>query len=224
MPSAKPPYDRNASWKNRKYTTKEWDALQVCVQQELRPFYPDKSAVADTPFGHPSDEWANVLLSTAKSAVSQMLWQRLRLTTEELKAEQRDLLKTLNEAVRKLDSLSLDFKTLLDRNADPRGCMDKINELLPHVKVAEQRIRELPPAARRIVAEHDAAVEMAIRVLRFVKETGVPIAATGDPGLVEFSPAVKILKIIGDALGLQFAEITWRDTIIEAKRVAPDLQ
>lgn len=223
MPTATPRYDRNAAWKIHKYTKKEWDALQVHVQQELRPFYPDKNAIADTPFGHPSDEWANFLLSAAQNAVSTVHWLELRLTAEELKAEQRNLLKTLNAAASKLDSLSLDFATLLDQRADPRGCMDKIKELIPHVTAADQCIRKLPPATKRATADHDAAVEMAIRVLRYAKETGVPIAATGDPVFDNFSPAVKILKIIGDALRLPFSETTWRDKIIEAKKVALDL-
>ena len=46
MPSAKPAYDSEESWKHRQFDPTEWEALVHRLRHELRPFYPDKSAVS----------------------------------------------------------------------------------------------------------------------------------------------------------------------------------
>jgi hypothetical protein len=68
------------------------------------------------------------------------------------------------------------------------------------------------------------AVELAIRVLRVLKEYGIKPAATGDAYWGYTSDAVEILKLIGDDIKLVRDELTWRDIIIKAKTSAPDLQ
>lgn len=98
MPTAKPRYDSGGRWKNRHYNEAEWEELKERLRKKLRGYYPDKNAEANPPFSHPADSWVNSLLAEANSAISMELWLRLRLTNEELRAERKDLLNTLNKA------------------------------------------------------------------------------------------------------------------------------
>lgn len=149
MPTAKPRYDGGGNWKNRHFGPDEWEAVGKRVREKLRCFYPDKSASTDPTFGHPADAWANGLLSEANSAVSMMLWLRRRLTNEELRAERKDLLSTLNKACKCLSNLSHDLDIMLGVDADIRGCRDKIKELMPRLEAAGATIDRLPKAQKR---------------------------------------------------------------------------
>lgn len=223
MPTAKPRYDSGGKWKHRQWNEVEWENTKKHLRNKLRPFYPDKNAKADPPFGHPADAWANSLLDEAEEAISMMLRLRRRLTNEELRAERKDLLSMLNKADKRLSNLSHDFDIMLGVDADVLGCRDKIRELIPRVEATEATIAKLPRAKKLMDAQHDAAVEMAVRVLR-VKNHGLSTAATADADLGYFSDDVQILKIIGDEIGLRLAETTWKDTILEAKKLTPGLQ
>jgi hypothetical protein len=219
MPTKKPRFDKGGEWKYPKFTPEQWEALQVRVGKELRKYYPDKSTidVDDSPFGHPADAWANSLLSEAKEAVSTILWHGIRLTNEELRNERTDILKTLEAAENKLDTLSLDLDILLGFDADVLGCRDKIKALIPYFQNAEARIAELPKAKRISEAQNAASLEMAMRVLRVLSDRRIKITATHDIDLGYTSDAVEILKILGDAIGLVLARSTWKTVVIKTK-------
>lgn len=218
MPTAKPRYDGDGSWKFRKFSKTEWDELGEKIRQKLRLYYPDKNAVVDPNFGHPADEWANILLSEAESSVSTMLWLHRRCTKAELRAEQADVWAALKKAEKSLSNLSHDFDVMLGVDADVLGCRDKLRELIPRVDSAKVAIARLPRATKLEDAQADACVEMAIRVLGVWKGRGGSMAATADTDLGRASDAVKILKILGDGLGLRLAERTWVTHITDAKR------
>lgn len=224
MPTAKPRYDSGGVWKSRHYGESEWEELKVRLRKKLWDFYPDKNAEADPTFGHPVDSWVNYLLAEAEGAVSIMLWLRLRLTKEELRAERKDLLNTLNKADECLSKLSFDLDIMLGVDADVLGCRDKIRELVPRIEAAETSISQLPRAKKLSEAQHDAAVEMTIRVGRVLNREGITVSASGDAYFGYTSEAIQILKIIGDEIGIELAPLTWRDIIIEAKQSAPDIK
>lgn len=221
MPTAKPRYDGGGNWKYHQYTEAEWEALKKRISEKLRPFYPGKNAQSDPTFGHPADVWADCLLNEAKGAVSRMLWLRRRLTNEELRAERDDVLAILEKSAECLGKLSHDLDIILGVDADIRGCRDKIMELIPRFEAAKDGIAKLPRARKPRDAQHAAAVEMAIRVLRLLSSQGIAPAATADTDLGYTSDAVKILKIIGDEIELKLAERTWKKIIIKAKPSMP---
>lgn len=223
MPTAKPRYDSDGSWKRRQFSASEWDDLEARIRKKLRPYYPDKNATADSTFGHPADGFANAMLSEAESAISMILGLRLRLTNEELRAERTDVLIALTKAEYCLSNLSHDFDIMLGVDADVRGCRDKLRELIPRVEGADAAIRRLSRAKRLTEAQAEAAVAMAIGVLRIWKGHGGSTGATADVSFDRTSDAVKILKILGDGLGLCLAEKTWVTSIGKAKQKAPDL-
>lgn len=223
MPSAKPKYDPNGSWKNRQFTQTEWEAIEKSLKVKLRGFYPNKKAIAALPWGHPADEWSNTLLNAAESAITMVLGHSRRLTNEELRAEQKDLLNKLKVAAERLRKVSDDLIVLLDADADLMGTRDKINELIPHLEASSARIDKLPKAQKSRDAKHAAAVEMAICTLRIFKGSGGVVAATANSAYGTSSDAIKILTIIGDALDLDLDETTWKKVIIKAKKDASDL-
>jgi hypothetical protein len=65
------------------------------LRSELRSYYPDKGRNIDPLWGDPADEFVELILSAANSATSEFAYQQMALTKEELRAEQRDLLKVL---------------------------------------------------------------------------------------------------------------------------------
>lgn len=263
MPSAKPRYDCGGEWKVRSYTETEWEELTEKLRNKLREFYPDSTAKEDPDFGHPADEWANHLIHAAESAISSKLWLRLRLTNEELRAEQKDLLRKLRKAEQCLSNISFDLDRLLGMDADVEGCRDKIREILPYLVAAGDTIKPSPKAKKEVNAQHDAATEMVdsegdiptqnptadksaihplpkarkfaeaqheaakemvIRVGRILNKSGILVPASGNAYFKHTPPAIQILKILGDELGLALEYLTWRDTIIAAKKLAPDIQ
>ncbi len=224
MPSAKPAYDTDGSWKHRKFSPLEWEDLKIRVRVKLRPLYPDQTATEDPTFGHPADEWSSYLLSEANGAVSMTLWLMRRRTNEELRAEQADLLGILKNAADKLSTVSHDLDILFGVDADVFGTRDMIRKLIPFVEGSFARIAVLPKASRIKEAQHAAALEMAIRCLRVLKDAGGKVSATAQKDFDDISDAIRMLKIIGDALRLYLDETTWKKVVIEAKKAAIDLK
>ena len=137
MPSAKALYDPGDGWKHRQFDSLQWEDLGKRIREKLRPFFPDKAAVACESFGHPADEWANYSLSTAWSAISVIYGLGLRLTNEQLAVEQQDIFVTLQKAARVLSSVSPDVDRLFGVDADVLGTRDKILELIPLVEAGK---------------------------------------------------------------------------------------
>lgn len=190
----------------------------------LRNFYPDQNAESDETFGHPADGFVSHILAEAWWAKSTLDDQKYDITKQQIRAEHADLLKVLSNAHDKLLTLSPDFDRLLGVDADVLGCASKIKELLAHVQCANQLIDQLPTVKRSVEKQNAVAVEMSVRVLRVLKSYGISPAATGDSYFGYTSDAVQILKAIGDDIGVVLADSTWRDTILDAKGIAPDLQ
>lgn len=210
------------------------------LKARLRGFYPEPDADDDPIWGHPAEDFVNRILAAAWWAKSELDWQKYDCTKPELRAEQVNLLNLLREARGKLRSLSPDFDRLLGIEADPLGCADKIDALIGSVERAGSLIDTQPKAQKTVDKQHEVAVEMAVQVLRALKDYGITTAATAGTQLrmaditqaasVEqqeshyLSKAVEILKAIGDDIELERTETTWRDIICAAKRVASDLK
>ena len=194
------------------------------LKSTLRSYYPDQDAESDETFGHPADGFVNHVLNEAWWAKSELDSQTFDITKQQIRAEQADIMKVLSDAHCKLRSLSPDFDRLLGVDADVWGCAAKIKELIGQVEHAKQRIDLLPTARKPADKQHAMAVEMAVRVLRVLKSYEIKPSATCGSHFSYTSDAVQILKAIGDDIGLVLADLTWRDTIIKAKGVAPDLQ
>lgn len=116
-----------------------------------------------------------------------------------------------------------------------------VSDLLGRVIKAEQSVQMTVPDKKKLTgAIHSIAIEMAIRVLRVLNQYGIAASATAGKYLrvgddyprsaidhgesIYVSSAVKILTLIGENIGMDLSEVTWRNIIISAKRKAPDIQ
>lgn len=217
MTTAKPRYAGDG-------TGDKLDDFSDELRSALRKFFPDKDAFDNSIFGHPADAFVAHVLAEAWWAKSELHWQGFEGTKAELRAERDDLLKRVRELEVKLRSISSDLDRLLGINADPLGCADNLSDLAKSIELAEAAINHLPKAKRTDQKQRWVAVELAIRVLRVLKEYGIRPSATGDSYFGYTSHAVEILKLIGKDIRLVRDELTWRDIIIEAKTATPDLQ
>jgi hypothetical protein len=219
MPTTKAPYRGDG-------TGRLIQDFSAELRDELRNFYPDKAAVADRTFGHPADAFVNSVLSAAYEHRARLFFLDFDSTKKELHAEQTDLLESLTSAEGKLRKLSRDFDRALGLDADPLGCADKIQDLIKSVNRAGELIGKLPPAKKRLGKQRELLVPLTIDVLRVLKQYDIAPSATADPesDYKSLSPAVKILKAIGDDIGMVRSLVTWRDLVIEAKKAAADLK
>jgi hypothetical protein len=215
MPSAKAPYDKKAIWKYRQFSDSELQAMMERLQTKLAPLYP---VITTTPeIERAQSSWVRRLQSEAHNAISTVLWHKRRRTNEELRAECNDLLGVLKKAKDCLSTLSYDFDILLGVDADVLGTRDKILKLIPLIRASKAKIAKLRRAKNIKDAQHDAAMEMAIRCLRVVKECGGEVNVTLVPEFHKISPAIQILKILGNEFGLVLSESTWKKAVAQAK-------
>jgi hypothetical protein len=216
MPSAKAPYDKNVIWKYRQFSDADWLEMTQRLQTKLTPLYPVIATTSE--IEEAKRAWVVRLQSEAYSAISTVLWHTRRRTNEELRAECNDLLGVLNKAADCLSTLSPDLDRLLGVDVDVLGARDKILKLIPPIQASEALIAKLPRAKKIRDAQHDAAIEMAISCLRVVKEYGGAVSVTLVPEFEKISPAIQILKILGDELDLELSESTWKKAVARAKK------
>ncbi len=221
MPTAKPRYDGDGSWKTRYYTEAQWDGVCEQARRGLRRFYPDKGAKAQGGFADPADLWADQLLSEAHDVLSNTEWTLRRLTKEEMRAEQQHTFAALRRAEKCLSGTSHDLTILLGADADLRACCDQITALIQQFDRVGKDIPNLPKARKIRDIQHDAAMEIAVRILRDLKRRGISTAATAGADAKKPSAAVVILRVIGDALGLRLADATWKTIVTRARNVPP---
>lgn len=197
----------------------------LCVAELMKgPPSPSRGYEGEDDAQARADRLVAAVLTEIRWPAAELHWLISDINRSELRAEHADLRKTLNKAKERLRRLSPDLDRLLGVDADPLGCADSIEALLVHVEEALGRIDSLPAAERIAEKQKAVAVEMAVRVLRVLKNYGLRPAATADPIFGYVSSTVRVLELLGRAAGLPFAQVTWRDVIRDAYRLAPDLQ
>lgn len=203
------------------------------TRAKLRALYPQESDTCPV-FGHPADEFVEVLLRDGHWLAAELGAIKAFLTKQEALAECDALLKDLRGAHMKLRNLSFDFDRFLGPDADPTGCADSILQMIEYAELAQSTIRQKKEPARKPSEwRHRSAVDFSGRIAYTLQNYGIQASATasrylrainitedfGKEDTSEYvSDAVKILKIIADDVGLNLAESTWRDTLAEATR------
>ena len=194
------------------------DDFSQNLRDTLRNYYPNLEEETVPVFGHPADEFVNILLGKAWRAKKALHWLKFSSTKGEIRAEHADLLKTLEKAQKNLRTLSIDFDRLLGVDADPLGCADKIGELIQKVRAAEKTIECLPDKRKAKKPEQkkrEIAVNLAIDIIRILQTYGLSTGATVDE-YGHTSNVVNILKSIGDDIELDREVTTWKKIVIDA--------
>jgi hypothetical protein len=194
-------------------------------KQSLTSFFPGEDLVE-------ANDFVNEIVGEARSAQSDLDEINLRLKKADLLAEIIDLLDSLNETRNKLRRLSPDLDRLIDMDPDPATAADALDSIAAAAEEAQKRIKSLPkakpktPNAAPTVSElrRELAMETAIRVLRVAKCHGMRISASGRTDAPEtFSPPSRLMKQIGDTIGLRYEVSTWRNIVGAAMKRAGDL-
>lgn len=190
------------------------------LKKELRGFYPDQKSVEDEVWGHPADEFVREILTATDRVVSELHHMKEDVTTEEIKSEHNDLLKSLMYSEEKLKTISLGLDRLMSIDADPRGCADRIKEMIDHLEAARFLIGKLPKSKRNEQKKSLLAEEMAIRVLEILEKYNINQTAWVNPkDKAKASKTIKILMLIGAEIGMKYDPQTWGKFIRKAKTI-----
>lgn len=190
------------------------------LKTELRTFFPDQDAIICDVWGHPADMFVEHILGVARWAIGEMKSHKGDITRQEIRAEYADLLKTVTAACGKLRNLSPDFERLLiGVDADTLECADAIQKLITHLEVAKPQIDSLPTMRKHTEKMHIVAVELSVLVFRELTQYGISIGATASKEYGTSGNGLKILKAIGDDIGLIFEPVTWRNIVAEGKQL-----
>lgn len=191
------------------------------VHAKLRELLPQG---ADSVWGHIADTVFNQILSDAMWARDELDAVKVAQTKPRLRRELRNLVSALDAAYTGLRELSLDLERLVPLRVDKIAYAKTIARLRRQLKPVFMSIEALPRKPRYDELRHSVASELAVRILRTLKENKIKIAATADKTFKYVSPAVQLLKFAGDTIGLRLSALTWRDIVDKTKKKVPDLQ
>jgi hypothetical protein len=195
------------------------------LRQQLRALYPFQDEEDDPVWGHPADAFVGEILSTAWWAKSALHAQGHEVTTAEIRAEHKDLLKSLRAAGSKLHNLSADLNSLLksvhvlakklrilspdsarllDLDADPLNCADQIDVFIRHVEAAVEATGDVRKAKKQVSKQMARAVELAIDAM--ARHVGAATEAVGKVNkaqkfqdkqyVVAVESAIRILRVL----------------------------
>lgn len=255
--------DDRLLWKlKRTYTTEEWKELQADLLEQLEPLFPEEDRAellawyerADPAEIAPSIvDSVNAILDAAYRAISTTRWLRNRRTNRELQNEKNAALSALQSACDSLSKLSGDFRNLLPLKLDVDEFQKQVEVMRAYIEAVDIGA-ELKPVTGRLArcrkpreVDHEAAREMALAVLRVMKDAGIEIGLRipqrpehspilenrwlapglpprGDEDAIaqeegEASDSMRVLKRVGRAIGMDFAWLTWRRALSEAMRM-----
>lgn len=240
MPTSKPPYCGDGS---SKIVPDFPDPEKLeALRKKLRGYFPGEEEEPDDVFQSPADTFVGALLEEAKRALDELYSASYRVRKQKVRRELCSIITRLEKAAQGLRNLSPDADCFLGVEADPRAWADTIEEASRFFKLAASRVGEGAPVLRPKQVQHKIAVELAIRILRILREHGIKASASYNPDVEHTSDAVNILASIGAELVVQPPygldeqppnkptplklarhKSMWRDIILLAKEQAPDL-
>ncbi|MGF6965924.1 hypothetical protein OKW43_002952 [Paraburkholderia sp. WC7.3g] len=189
--------------------------------EEVDERSPDWDAAGpEVPWGNRPHDFVNAINAEVHWAFAELQEHGRDLTKSEMWAEHDDFLRSLRAAREAARDRSPDYSRLFPTDVD---LVSQLDDMISTVEAAGLKITQAPKAGKPADKQHAVAVEMAIRVLRVVKQYRIPVTATADVDLGRASPAVRILKLIGDDLKLVLSIATWLKVVIAAKHSAPDV-
>ena len=200
-----------------------YNGRRITALSEAPPGLAEAIGLHDPSPSEPSDitasEFVNQILDASIWAKEQLHEARAALTRQDAVAEYNDIIGAAKKLRDKLRKLSPDCDSLLGVDVDPLMCAHVLDDFIFKAEYAgllslRQHSKQKPNEAQHLIA-----VEMASRILAVARERGIKISGAGSSYYENStSPAAKLLKTVGDAVGLTFEDVTWRDIIIEIKK------
>lgn len=184
------------------------------LREKLRELYPDNLATEDPVWGHPADAFVSEILDASNWAASQVLHLNEEITSEELRAEYTDLIKTLNAADKKLRTISPDLDRLISADAEPLGLADKVRQFLDYLQATKPHVDNLPRAKRPEQKKQHFAADMTEQVVSVIKKYDFEISGSWDPKVRgKQAHIISILGMIGEEIGINLKREAWRKLV-----------
>lgn len=138
------------------------------------------------------------------------------VSKEDLGAELSDLRRSLDELSRKLTSISRPLLRLLPVEADCDDVASRIKELVLYLQESKARVAKAGNKRKPSEVASRAAKHLARDVLDTFEADGLPlgnsVSADGTQSLL-----IEVLKVLGQAAGLERAAHTWKKDVMAAK-------
>jgi hypothetical protein len=171
----------------------------------------------------PEDCFVDDVLRAAEWARDQLDLEASALPRPDVEAELLQLQVLLETVVTKLRTLSRDVLNLLSIDLDPVDCADRNERCQVCIREASTKTKSLDTKMQAHRARAMIAHELAIRVLRVAHGYGMKIAASGSDGSGTYvSDAIKLLKLVGDHIGIKRQLLTWRGIVAKVKAEATE--
>ncbi len=158
-------------------------------------------------------------------------WAKLQLTRSKKDVCKRDILAELTSLLNRSQLLKDDFrmlspsvKRLFPVAIEPLEYADYLEKICSDIQSVLDELKAMPRKESSQVTHHKIAVELAIRALRAAQKYGMNISATAHPKDYWISNAVQLMSYIGEGIDLDFKNTTWRDVIISAQNIDPNLK
>jgi len=186
------------------------------LRKKLKPYYPFGIEV-DEFWGDPSCEFVELLMVEVYWAYDELQAIENERSKMALKDEISKIQKNLKQLNVSLQSLSEEISVhLMD---DHRDYADQIYGMIDSFGRAEAWILNNPKSQRPVQKKSTIAKELAIRVLRVLQEYEIQPVSTYNEVYDQVSVPIQVLEHIGWALGLNYSPPTWRDHILEIKKI-----
>ena len=190
-----------------------------------------RSQIAAEVFGVPAGDFAETSFLGVVEYEARWAREGLAALTEEpdrkaARKELDDLHKHLARAAKSLNSLSLSARVLLPVEFDPLQAITDIELAAGFIDQGREQLEESPRLPHRTERREAIARELALRLLRAVRDYDIEPAATfeeheddhGKRTVLFHSHAVRLLHAIGADIDLNLSPHSWKRHILEAFR------
>lgn len=190
-----------------------------------------RSQIAAEVFGAPAGDFAAASFLGVVEYEARWAREGIAALNEEpdrkaARKELADLHKHLARARESLNSLSLSARVLLPVEFDPLQAITDIELAAGFIDQGREQLEESPRLPHRTERREAIARELALRLLRAVRDYGIEPAATFEEHEDDYgvrkphyqSDAVELLHLLGREIGLPLKQRTWRYHIAAVAR------
>jgi hypothetical protein len=217
--------DRDVAERLKAPAAEPTDIFDAEIRKAIEAFCPAGARPKDMNEMGEASAFVEHIISEARWAQGEVLDLTRKLKKKDMLAEIDDVIATLKPKRGRLKYISDDLYAYLHNDADPRTLADQIGSFISFAETARDRIaQETRLRIRGAEERHRIALEAAVRIFRAAKQHGFRVSATGDASNSKsFSPAVRLMKLLGDRCGLKIKLSTWKNIVGKAKTKAGNL-
>ena len=198
---------------------RQWKGFRYETKKKIKDLFPNVSSEIE-------EFWETSPFDDLIAEIEQVAaWAYGEVISEEKEGRKVDIIAELDNLFKRSESLRDDLRRLspdVDRlfppETEPLEWADNLNQTCIGIHHVLKRAKALPTKEHPSIFDRSVMFELAVQVLRIVKNKGMRVTATFNPDTGGGSPAVLLLTYIGYDIGLARAEKTWKTVIGELKK------